>query len=56
MGRRALIAALLATLACSRGRANRAAGDPVTTDGVLARSNLEAMIAAYQGMVAREPG
>ena len=56
MGRRALIAALLSAVACSRGPAHRAAGDPVTTDGVLARSNLEAMIAAYQGMVAREPG
>ena len=56
MGRRALIVALLSALACSKGPAKRAAGDPITTDGVLARSNLESMIAAYQGMVAREPG
>jgi tetratricopeptide (TPR) repeat protein len=43
-------------VACSRAPANRAAADPLATDGVLARSNLEAMIAAHQGMVAREPG
>jgi tetratricopeptide (TPR) repeat protein len=56
MGRRAFIAAFLSAVACSRAPANRAAADPLTTDGVLARSNLEAMIAAHQGMVAREPG
>jgi len=56
MGRRALIVALLSALACSKGPAKRAAGDPITTDGVLASSNLESMIAAYQGMVTREPG
>jgi tetratricopeptide (TPR) repeat protein len=55
MGRHSIIAALLFAVACSRAPAHRAAGDPITTDGVLARSNLEAMIAAYQGMVAREP-
>jgi tetratricopeptide (TPR) repeat protein len=56
MGRRTLISALLLTVACSRGPVRRTAGDPITTDGILARSNLESMIAAYQGMVAREPG
>jgi len=56
MGRRALLAALLSVAACSRGPAHRTAGDPITTDGLLARSNLESMIAAYQGRVAREPG
>jgi tetratricopeptide (TPR) repeat protein len=56
MGGRALIVVLVSALACSRAPAHRAEGDPITTDGVLARSNLESMIAAYQGMVAREPG
>ena len=56
MGRRALVATLLTAVACSRGTVPRPpGGDPITTDGVLARSNLEAMIAAYEGMVAREP-
>lgn len=56
MARPAVIVSMLAVLACSRGPA-RPAGEqsPVTTDGLLARSNLEAMIDGRKAIVARDP-
>jgi tetratricopeptide (TPR) repeat protein len=57
MGRRAITVSVLAALACSRGPVRPAVVEgPVTTDGILARSNLQSMIAAHEGMVSREPG
>lgn len=56
MGRQAILVSLMVVLACSRGPARPAVVEgPVTTDGLLARSNLESMIASHEGMVRREP-
>jgi tetratricopeptide (TPR) repeat protein len=56
VGRSLSIAVLLAALACNRGPAPVVDRGPVTTDGLLARSNLDAMIAGHEGSVRREPG
>ena len=47
---------LLAAVACSRRPAKAPAPtEPITTDGLLARSNLEAMIGGREAMLARDP-
>ncbi|HEY1335181.1 MAG TPA: tetratricopeptide repeat protein [Myxococcaceae bacterium] len=57
MGRRAALILLAGALACSRGPARSSGNaDLVTTDGRLARSNLDAMVESHEGMVRREPG
>jgi tetratricopeptide (TPR) repeat protein len=56
VGRSLSIAVLLTALACTRGPAPAVERGPVTTDGLLARSNLDAMIAGHEGSVRREPG
>src|SRR5262249_60235925 len=56
MGPVAIIVWLPAAVACSRSSSNPPpANEPVTTDGGLARSNLEAMIGGREGMLARDP-
>src|SRR5215813_13418978 len=56
MRRTALIVSLLAALACSRSpSAPPPASGPITTDGLLARSNLEAMVGGREAMLARDP-
>ena len=55
MGHRALLLSLL-VVACGRSPAARApVVEPVTTDGALARLNLEAMIGGREMMLARNP-
>jgi tetratricopeptide (TPR) repeat protein len=56
VGRSLPIAVLLAGLACNRGPAPAVDRGPVTTDGLLARSNLDAMIAGHERSLRREPG
>jgi len=56
MGRVAIILSFLAALGCSRGSSKpRPETAAVTTDGLLARSNLEAMIGGRERMLARDP-
>src|SRR5215813_6267008 len=56
MRRAALIVSLLGALACSRSPSTPpSASGPITTDGLLARSNLEAMIGGREAMLARDP-
>jgi len=57
VGRLAALILLGGALACSRGPARTSARrELATTDGNLARSNLDAMISSHEGMVRREPG
>jgi tetratricopeptide (TPR) repeat protein len=56
MRRGATLLLLLTALACSRGGTTSApSAGPITTDGLLARSNLEAMIGGREGMLSRDP-
>ena len=56
MERTAIILSLLVALGCSRSSSKPPPETArVTTDGLLARSNLEAMIAGREGMLARDP-
>jgi len=52
----ATLVLLLAAVGCTRGPAKSPPpSDPTTTDGLLARSNLEAMIGGREAMLARDP-
>ena len=55
MGGRTLAVLLLASVGCSRGPSRQMPEDLATTDGLLARSNLEAMIGGRERMLARDP-
>ena len=56
MRRTATLVLLLAALACSRSPTKAPSpADAITTDGLLARSNLEAMIGGREAMLARNP-
>ena len=56
MRRSVTLILLLAALACSRSPAKPPPpAEPITTDGLLARSNLEAMIGGREAMLARDP-
>ncbi|HZW88295.1 MAG TPA: hypothetical protein VFF12_04385, partial [Myxococcaceae bacterium] len=56
MRRRATLVLLLAALGCSRSPARAPSpSEAITTDGLLARSNLESMIGGREAMLARDP-
>ena len=56
MRRAAFVVSFLTALGCSRSPSTPPPdSSPITTDGLLARSNLEAMIGGREAMLARDP-